>query len=228
MDDMNEINQTPADPVQPETSEAPVQQRTLEDLIQQAKKYPSGSTQRNRYITQMYRLMMRPGRIWGGSRQSQPYYEDVLMKTWAQFVLRLDGYDVTRASVITWFNSLLNYQLLEQERKNQIQSSRTQSTSEDANDPIQQLPAQPDGYLILDKFRRWLKETPKLQTTHFDQRPDITAASVIEYRLLKADYPEWVDLAAYWNVKVRSLQNFWDRRCKPLLETFREYLDDTL
>ncbi|NEQ97457.1 MAG: hypothetical protein F6K30_12155 [Cyanothece sp. SIO2G6] len=199
----------------------------LARLMETAQQYPFGSIPRNQAITAMYRLIHQSGKI---SRKWCQFsrYEEAINDTWADFVRKLDQYDCTQASVLTWFNRLLNWKCGDWYRKRDRPTAPQPNDESSAPTTIEQIAGTADGRIILNHFQRWLQDTPELKTTHLQNRSDITAYRVIHHRILDHQYPGWRDLAHFFRVEVRSLQNFWDRKCKLLLQQFCDQLEGML
>lgn len=101
----------------------------LKELVTQACKHPTGSVQRQKYLTQIIRLVTN--KLW---RETTTYYPDALQQTWVYFCQNIcegntgEPYNSTRGSVITWLNFYLKRRLQDFYTTIQQQQARTVTT----------------------------------------------------------------------------------------------------
>jgi hypothetical protein len=203
----------------------------LRSLIEETCHHPPQSVERQRGLTQLYRLIVKSGKLW---RENTPYYEEVWQQTWLYFCLNLceattavDKYDPDRSRVTTWLNIYLKRRLQDraikaQKQKNKIVSP-PQTTDDDTNfDFLDNFKAPPDIPLLLDVIHDWAKTDSDgtLRSLHLRGRQDITSQLLILRRLP----PEttWEDLAVELGVAVSTLSSFYQRKCLPQLRKFGE------
>ncbi len=208
------------------THSTPETQTQLRDWLDQARRYPPGSPQRNRYLTKIIRCIAP--RLW---RAHTPYYADALQKTWEYFVKRIcTTYDPDRASIATWLNVYLRYRHQDLVEEAQQEAQRLISIEADRVDldhlPYQslgQIPSRDYGSIeLLERLRHWAATDPKgiLQRTCLQKRPDINGQRLILLRLPPEQ--SWREISALFNVRVSTLSSFYQRKCLPLLRAFAE------
>ncbi|MEM8829468.1 MAG: sigma-70 family RNA polymerase sigma factor [Cyanobacteria bacterium P01_G01_bin.19] len=198
---------------------------TLTQLVKEACKYPHGSSQRQKKLTQIIRLVNH--KLW---KENATYYEDALQETWIYFCQNIcEGktakpYDPNQASVVTWLNNYLKWRLKDGYIKIEKQKKQTTSVRLDESnkiiDPVDILPAKPEIPNILEEIEKWVLTDPehKLRQIHLDNHPQITCQVLILKRL-PPETP-WKTLAAEYAISAGTLSSFYQRRCKPLLREF--------
>ncbi|MEM7756798.1 MAG: sigma-70 family RNA polymerase sigma factor [Cyanobacteria bacterium P01_A01_bin.40] len=201
---------------------------SLAQLVKEACKYPYGSRQRQKKLTQIIRLLNH--HLW---KEDTTYYEDALQETWIYFCQNIcegktaNPYDPERASVVTWLNNYLKWRLKDGYIKMEKQKKRTApvgvNQSSKIINPVDSLPAQPDVPNILEEIEKWvLKDSEhKLRQTHLDNHPQITCQLLILKRL-PPETP-WKTLAEEYKVPAGTLSSFYQRKCKPLLRAFSKF-----
>ena len=198
---------------------------TLAQLIREACRYPYGSSQRQKKLTQIIRLL--ESKLW---QENTAYYEDALQETWIYFCQNIcEGktakpYNPERASVVTWLNNYLKWRLKDGYIRTAKQRKQTASSRVDESnkiiDPVDSLAAKPDIPPILEEVKKWaLQDSDRqLRRIHLDNHPHITCQLLILKRL-PPETP-WKTLAEEYQVSAGTLSSFYQRRCKPLLREF--------
>ena len=198
---------------------------TLAQLVREACRYPHGSSQRQKKLTQIIRLL--ESELW---QEDTAYYEDALQETWIYFCQNIcEGktakpYNPERASVITWLNNYLKWRLKDGYITTAKQRKQTISSQVDENnkiiDPVDSLAAKPDVPPILEEIEKWALQDRdrQLRQTHLDNHPHITCQLLI-LRRLPPETP-WKTLAEEYQVSAGTLSSFYQRKCKPLLRQF--------
>ena len=197
----------------------------LAQLVEEACKYPHGSSQRQKKLTQIVRLVNR--KLW---KENTAYYEDALQETWVHFCRNVcEGktakpYDRDRASIVTWLNNYLKWRLKDGYIKTLKQKKQTVSVRINENnqiiDPIDNLPAKPDIPNILEEIEQWAFKDPesKLRRTHLNEHPQVNCQLLILKRL--PPETSWKTLAEQYKISAGTLSSFYQRKCKPLLREF--------
>jgi hypothetical protein len=194
----------------------------LEEQLQQlaiaACQHPPGSPQRQKYLTQLIRLVTP--RLW---RESTAYYGDAIQQTWIYFCKNLcTQYDSNRSSITTWLNYYLRRRLQDFyiETQKQLATRANPSPTDEGINVLETLPASPDVPPILEQVQRWLETTQELQQVHIEGHPELTVRLLISRRLP----PEatWKALSDEYGVPVATLSSFYQRQCLPRLRNFGE------
>lgn len=201
---------------------------TLAQLVKEACEYPHGSSQRQKKLTQIIRLINN--KLW---TENTTYYEDALQETWVFFCQNVcEGktakpYDSSRASVITWLNNYLRWRLKDgyikaKKHKKQTAPVRVDESNKIFN-PVDSLPAKPEIPPILEEIEKWLRQDPenKLRQTYLDSHPQITCQLLISQRL--PPETSWKTLAEEYEISTGTLSSFYQRKCKPLLREFSKF-----
>ena len=193
----------------------------LRHLVTETCKHLPDSSDRQRGLTQIIRLIVKSGRLW---KDNAPYYEDALQQTWLYFCRNLEHYNPARCSVITWLDNCLKWRLQDIRSAQAKEQARTvcipMLETEETTDLIKNLPAEPDIPSILEETERWVKTDPdgSLHSTHVKDRPDVTCQILILRRLP----PEtaWKTIALEFNLPISTAPNFYKRECLPRLRNF--------
>jgi hypothetical protein len=206
----------------------------LNQLIAKACSCPPGSLQRQKYLAQIIRLIMKSGRLW---KENTPYYDDALQQTWLYFCRNIcegvtgQAYDPTYGSVITWLNAYLKRRLQDFYLNEYRQQAVTvplevhRAASDDNNKTLEELDnlaATPQALPILENLEMWAKADAdgELRGTHIKGRPDVNCQVLILKRLP----PEvsWKELSEELGLSVPTLSSFYQRQCLPRLRKFVE------
>ncbi len=203
----------------------------LRQLVTQACSHQPGSATRQKYLTNIIRLIT--DKLW---REHTPYYQDALQQTWVYFCQNIcegntgEPYTPSRSSVITWLNFYLKRRLQdfyidEQKQKVKIASSQTNQFSlgeEQTQNPVENLPANPDIPPLLEEVINWVQTDPdgELSRIHLTNHPNITAQVLILRRL--PPEASWKDLCVEFNLSISTLSSFYQRQCLPRLRKFGE------
>ncbi|GFE69293.1 sigma-70 family RNA polymerase sigma factor [Chroococcus sp. FPU101] len=194
----------------------------LNEVIAEACRHPIGSPSRQKYLTQIIRLIAN--KLW---KENTPYYEDALQQTWIYFCNNLcesktcKAYDPEQASVITWLNAYLKRRLQDFRLENQKQQTQIKQITEvDASSLVEQQSAKPDIPPMLDEIKKWVETDEHNQLSQISLRdhPNITCQMLI-LRRLPPETP-WKTLSCEWGVSTSTLSSFYQRRCLPCLREF--------
>lgn len=196
-------------------------QTKAHQLVLEARKYPAGSYQQNRCLSQIIRLVAP--KLW---KYYTPYYADALQQTWLYFAKNIcTTYDPNRASIVTWLNRYLRYRhqdLVNQSLTRQYQEIpiETESNGRDGSfTKVMEIPTWEYGSLsLLKEIIEWVKTDAdrKLQSTHIQHRPDINCQTLILLRL-PPETP-WKVISARFGVPIPTLSSFYRRNCIPYLQ----------
>lgn len=201
----------------------------LRDLVAQACGCPLGSLERQERLTIVVQRIIDSGKLW---KDSAPYYRDILQKTWIYFCLNLcesktgECYCPTKASVTTWLNAYLKWELHSARITTQKQQTRTAQVrtfnSDESLDPVDLLEAPPDVPPILEIAQQWTEMDidGELRRVHIQGHPKITCQLLILRRLP----PEigWKELSEELGLPTSTLSSFYQRQCVPRLRKFGE------
>jgi hypothetical protein len=203
----------------------------LRQLVSQACQHPPGSSQRQRGLTQIIRLIS--GKLW---RENTPYYPDALQQTWIYFCQNIcergtaDPYNPNRGSVATWLNAYLKRRLQDFYTDTQKQqASRALSPTHNSRlgeegeiNWVENLAATPDMPPILNEVKTWVETDPsgELGRVHIEGHPAITCQTLILRRL--PPETSWKNLAKEFGLSISTLSSFYQRQCLPRLRKFGE------
>lgn len=203
----------------------------LRQFVTQACSYKPGSAARQKNLTQIIRLITP--KLW---KEHTAYYQDALQQTWVYFCQNIcegktgEPYNPSRGSVITWLNFYLkrrlqDFYINEQKQKATIatfQTNQLNTSEEQAQSNVENLPANPDIPSLLEEVRQWVETDPQgeLSSIQITNHPAITAQVLILRRL--PPEASWKDLSEEFNVSISTLSSFYQRQCLPRLRKFGE------
>lgn len=201
----------------------------VHQLVIKACKYPPGSAERQKSLTEIMRLIS--DKLW---QENTPYYQDALQQTWVYFCQNLcerntaQAYDPSRGSVITWVNTYLKQRLqdlcIEDEKQQArkvivgLQISQPSEVNETIN--LDALEAKSNTSLLLKEVVTWVEADPEgeLRRIHIEGYPKITCQNLLRRRL--PPVTSWQELAAEFNLPVPILSSFYQQQCLPRLRQF--------
>ncbi len=195
----------------------------INQLISETCKYPPKTPQRQRGLSQIYRLIVAQGKLW---HEDNFYYEDVWQQTWLYFCLNLcesnqgKKYDPNKAKLRTWLNNYLRWRLMDyrgflQKEKHQ----RFNLEFEKEVNMIDRLQASPDIPPILEEVRQWVKNDPDGVLRHTKiKKTEITAQMLILLRL--PPEKSWKDISSEFGIPISTLSSFYERKCRKFLRNF--------
>jgi hypothetical protein len=191
----------------------------LQELVKIACQYEPGSRPRNRALTEIIRLVTP--HLW---KENVPYYGDALQRTFIYLTRKVHNYDPARASVKTWLNSRLKFELLTlkikwfEEQKRKISTTTMEGKEFDIPDENQTVEAKDPN--LLDAIRAWatVDATGELQAKQMRSLPQVNCQQLILDRL-QPDI-SWEYLANHYQSKVPTLAAFYQRHCIPKLRDF--------
>ncbi len=183
----------------------------LHQLIKEACKAMPGSSDRQKKLTKIIRLIQNSGKIW---RDSSPYYEDALQQTWLHLCRNFHVFDPERGNVTTWLNVHLQWRLKDYWSQEQQQKAWIQ------NGEMIDVPAQAEPPPILPTVKQWVEANDELRRIHIHGHPEVNCQVLILRRL--PPETNWKTLAREFNISVSTLSSFYQRKCLPLLRKFGE------
>jgi hypothetical protein len=219
----------------------------LQALIREILALPPGSKLWQQKRSQLIRAIQASGKLWRGGAASQStsqawhevdeHYYTALSMTWDYVLTHLDKYDASRASVMTWINNRLRWDILTMQGKAQEERSRRMFDyigEEDSTSLIDQLSGREDALSSLTSCCQRLYEVRhEAQAIHVTGRPDINCYDLCQDKLgVSCDPDNWLQLrdrdtyklmAAYYQSKIPTIAGFWTNKCLPFL---RDRLDD--
>lgn len=199
----------------------------LKQLVADACTHPPGGSARQRCIQEIYRQVMKSGKLW---TENTPYYEDALQETWEYCCQHLEDYDPNLSAVTTWIDHCLKRTLRrwrDRQNRQQQRQANPMSTDDDTTiDPLDNLAANPGSSQAIQMWQTtmtWVREDPdgKLQQTCFRKRPEINA-QILFLKRFPSETP-WQDIANEFNLtpaEAKDLPKFYNRNCRPLLREF--------
>ncbi len=195
----------------------------LRRLACEACRHRFGSPERQRYLTQLIRLV-KPRLWWDNS----PYYQDALQQTWIYLCQNLcegktaNPYNPDVASISTWLNAYLKFRLLDFAKATQTDRQRCISAYTDdgsTTDVVETLAAKPEIPPILERVQDWIEQNAnELRQIHVVNHPEINCYEMI-LRRLPPETP-WQALETEFGVSYKTLESFYRRQCKPRLREF--------
>lgn len=196
----------------------------LIQLATEIKKHPKGSLKRQQLLNRLISQMQQSGKIWLGGEMNPQYYEDALQQTWFWFCKNIDNYDVSKASVITWFNNHLHYRLLDIRQQLAIDKKTlaTKPKDEELNfiDPVDNFPAPEKPQPILEETLEWIEaQGSELRRIHVRSCPHINCQVLLLLRL-PPNQKTWRELAEKFGKRESTLNHFYNHKCLPYLLAF--------
>jgi hypothetical protein len=201
----------------------------LSNLAAQVCRYPPGSLQRQKLLTEIIRLTAN--KLW---RENTPYYQDALQQTWLYFCrnicegLTAQAYNPAYGSVITWLNAYLKRRLQDLYIEQQQAQATTvsfrllQDGQNNVPNPIENIASVPQTRSILEEIETWLKtdSTGELRRICVKGHPEVNCQVLILKRLP----PEvsWKELSQEFGIPIPTLSSFYQRQCLPRLRKFAE------
>jgi hypothetical protein len=205
--------------------------RQLQELLAQACACPAESLARRQVLTRFVAVVEDSGKLWRGAGADGDLYAEALNENWLYLLQRIESYDSSRATVMTWINFYLKNRLKDVQMARQKSLNRKIDWGDETGlNPWETLPdprsnpwatveeaEQPEGNLseIIDL---WLKSDRSRRRMHVLDRPDISGAVVIADRLPPPK--KWKQMAVEMNAKPDTLTNFYYKRCLPKLRSF--------
>jgi len=201
----------------------------LRQLIITTCRYKQNSVERQQGLTKIVRAIYKSGKLW---KDTSPYYEDALQKTWLYFCRNLceantgERYDPNRSSVTTWLNAYLRRRLQDfrvEEYETLTQTASFQSTETDeVIDTTAALVAPPDIPPILEMTITWAKTDfdGELRRVHIQGHPKVNCQVLILQRL--PPETSWEKLSEEYRISISTLTSFYRRQCIPRLRKFGE------
>jgi hypothetical protein len=203
----------------------------LSELVKAACQHPSGSSSRNREMTELIMLVQHDRRYFKGYGANPDHYAEAESRAWLWIIRNIHKYDGELSSLMTWINNRLRWDLTTVQQEFVKQRDRTSSSSyfdpdtgEAGKSIIEEKLAAPgDGKWVLTQLHRWLaEEQGRLEAIHVRHRPDVNCAVVIKEHLLKGQ--TFKEMSAQLSVPVSipapTISNFWYDKCIPLLREF--------
>ena len=201
----------------------------LRQLVIETCRHKYTSSDRQRGLTQLVRLIVKSGKLW---KDHAAYYEDALQQTWMYFCRNLceattgEKYNPNQSSVITWLNAYLKRRL--QDARIQEQKKLAQTATEkiletyESIDPVEALQGPADIPPILEMTKQWAKTDPsgELQSIHIQGHSLVTCQVLILKRL--PPETSWKTMSAEFSISISTLTSFYRRQCIPRLRKFGE------
>lgn len=205
----------------------------FDSLVTQIWQETSNPWKRRRLLTQLVIKMTNSGLIW---KDNVPYYQDALQEQWEFFCSNLceartgTQYDRDRGTVITWFNYYFKWRLLNWasrvDRENQRRCDREQILEDGMPiDRIEILPAEDESDILeciqyFKEVKNWIDTNPNgLLNQHIRGRKDVTCQVIFKSLSSGQTFGE---IATNFNCSYSTLKGFYNNKCRPLLEEFRE------
>lgn len=203
----------------------------LRQLVEEACRYPPGSSQRRKNLTKIIRLISK--KLW---YEYTPYYQDALQQTWVYFCQNIcegknntgKAYDPDRATIITWLNYYLKRRLQDFRIEAQKERDKTVTTkieslgdTNQTTDLVEGLPAEPEVPPLLEQLSKWVQTDPDGELSQIQIKGSQVTAQVLIQRRLPPE-ETWKDLAAEFGLPISTLSSFYQRKCLPLLRKFAE------
>lgn len=205
----------------------------LQSLIQKICSHPPASHKHRQAMNSLLREILKSRRIWrpaAGDVYEETLYEEALNKTMFNIAKTLcEKYDASRGTFLTWFNTCLRQQYLDEIRSVKRERSRRQSGWErDGSefDPLEQVAAPIDGNLLLSTwncFVEWITTDPDgvLQCCHISSNQKANCQLLAHLRLVEGK--EWQEIAVEVGSPRGAITSHWCRKCELLM---REWLEN--
>ena len=213
--------------------------RVLSQLVQEARKHPLQSSQRQLALNRLSEKILRSGRLGHPQKGSWPpnFYEDLyneaLQKTLLKICQTIDNYH-GESPVLAWVNFHLNKQFIEVVKdyyKKGItyipRSGKKQlTTSVLSLDDLDRYIPEEDTITDAELLRQFLENDPEkfLKTEQIQGHPEVT------FQLLaKAKFVEdktWSEIAIDLEIPVQTIYSFFYRQLQKYMPYFRKYLQE--
>lgn len=210
----------------------------LQQLVAEACLYPAKSPERQRKLNKIVRVVNKSGKLWRGTEEDKPYYNDAITNTWIYMCQNLENYDPNRgASFITWYNSYLKWRLYDLKKNREWENLTRPIFRKDINGKkipmsLEDISSE-DGTIepcssslttLIKEIRGWVQTDSDgvLRNTIFRKRHEINAQVLILRRL---EDIRWATITAEFRLNkadTQYLPQFFSRRCIPLLRKFCE------
>lgn len=211
-------------------------ERSLQQLAEEAQRYPPQSSQRQLTLNKLVNKILSSNRLvrpqkglWAPNLY-EDFYNEALQKTLLIICQKIDNYN-REHPVMAWTNFLIKNQLIavirDRERKGITYISKSTT--------IQSLPSLDylDRYLPIEEsltnaqmLRQFLKDDPEnlLKNEQIRDRSDITfqylaIAKFVEDRT-------WEDIANNLDISLQTICSFFNRCLQKLMPYFKEYLQE--
>ncbi len=199
----------------------------LRQLVTEAANHPVGNPLRQRKLQELYRLVMKSGKLW---KEYTPYYNDALQQMWEYCCQHPEDYDSTRGNVITWLDYNLKKRLRNFRdaicRKQQREAIVIQTENGQNLDPVENVAAHTDIQPTLDIWQQtlhWVKTDPDgvLRNTCFRKRADINCQTIFLMRFpSEAPWQTIAEKFALTPTEAKDLPKWYNRKCLSLLRKF--------
>ena len=209
----------------------------LQQLVAEAGLYPAKSPERQKKLNQIVQVVNRSSRLWRGTQEDRPYYEDALSNTWIYMCQNLDKYHPNRgASFITWVNSHLKWRLYDLKKvhgtwgnhtrpifRKDINGKKIPISLEDISSEDETIePDSPSLTTLRKEICGWVQTDSDevLRNTIFRKRQEINAQVLILRRL---EDIAWATITAEFRLnkaETKDLPKFFSRKCIPLIKNF--------
>jgi DNA-directed RNA polymerase specialized sigma24 family protein len=213
--------------------------RVLSQLVQEARKHPLQSSQRQLALNRLSEKILRSGRLGHPQRGSwQPnLYEDIyneaLQKTLLKICQTIDNYHPERP-VLAWVNFHLNKQFIEVVKdyyKKGITSipkseKKQLTTSVLSLDDLDRYIPEEDTITDAELLRQFIENDPEnfLKTEQIQDRPQVTFQLLAHAKFVEDK--TWSEIATSLEVPVQTLYSFFYRRLQKFMPYFRKYLQE--
>ena len=218
-----------------ELSDRQLLYKQLHSLVAQASQHPPDGFARKRYLSQIVTKMKNSCLIWKNHR-NEPFYEDALQEQWVFFCSNLceartsTQYDRDRSNPITWFNNCLKWRLRTSAQKIVLENQRRASIETIFKDgeTLERMAvteAVDDSQIIesIEYFqlvKNWIDTNPNgVLSQHVRGRKDVTCQVILKSLSSGQTFGE---IATNFNCSYSTLKGFYNNKCRPLVEEFRE------
>lgn len=238
-----------------ELNRSPDEQQLLLQLINEALKHPKKSRQYRKLFQEIIFVIQKSESLYKAKDILREYtaslrddiYGEAFQRTCIEINQKLEQYDVEKASVMHWFNTLIKYRLLDvlKELKKQIENEKSITQYEEEEEEsktyektISDLTTDPFTKVEVQNFIECLRQNiqknqDKLNGVFMRSHPNITAYILLlflfpPYEKIRGGFPKTKDFAEIYNtgiepnfwVELKSLTRFYRERCLPKLRAY--------
>lgn len=214
--------------------------QVLQALIREILALPRGSKPWQQKRQRFVMTVQNSGKLWRGGaspassqtwREVDEHYFTALGMTWEYVLTHLDTYDPQRASVTTWINNRLRWDILTVQgkaREAQMRQMFDYSNDEDGVPLIDQLSASEDAMANLAAVCKILYEAKnEAQAIHVTDRPEINCYELAQDKLgVSCEPAHWLQrrdrdsyrlMAEHYDSRIPTIAGFWTNKCLPFL-----------
>jgi hypothetical protein len=207
----------------------------LQQLVLTAQQYPSGSIDRNRFLSKLFREIQKCGEL-GNYRSLCPVklqgnyleiYAEALQRLFFHITRRIDDYAPDKGKVIQWANGHLRWKFIDAVRDyREFTKDATIVSLDELNRASQDWAAESTTPSLSEQLIDIIKEDPEgiFRDTHAGKNPKANFRYITLKRHI--DRVSWSDLEEDLGIKFVTLSSFYQRCLKKFASLIIKYLSE--